>query len=149
MTGSVAEQRTAVLKKLRDMLARQRDKLQSYLDLLELEHDAIADGDVERLQAQVELERGVIAEIQTIVRVVRPLEDLYQAAYPEREDTVPALQAALAKLGTQVKERNARNRAALKEKMEDLRREIAGLRAWPRGDSPLAAAPASLVDITT
>ncbi len=145
---SDAGQKAAILRKLRDMLLRQREKLQSYLDLLELQGASIAGGDVERLASQVELEKAVISEIKSLARVIRPLEDLYRAAYPQREDSVPVLQAALERLGSQVKEQNARNRAALKDKMEELRREIAGLRAWPRAGSFAEAAP-SLVDITT
>ncbi len=135
------------------MLLAQREKLASYLDLLELQGASIAEGDVERLAAQVELEENVISEIKSLARVIRPLEDLYHAAYPRREDSVPALQAALERLGSRVKEQNARNRAALKGRIEELRREIAGLRTWPRAGWPRAgsfaeAAP-RLVDITT
>jgi flagellar biosynthesis/type III secretory pathway chaperone len=149
MTGTETDRRTSILKRLREMLLRQREKFQSYLELLEQEHASITEGDVESLQVQVELERTVIAEIRNLGRVIRPLEDLYQIAYPEREDTVPALKAVLEKMGAQVKERNTRNKAALKEKMDELRREISGLRAWPRAASPYAEVTPSLVDITT
>ncbi len=147
MTEDTA-QKALILRRLREMLLRQREKLQGYLDLLELQGVSIAEGDGERLASQVELEAAVLGEIRTLARVIRPLEDLYQAAYPEREETVPALQAALVRLGAQVKEQNARNRAALTEKREELRREIAALGAWPRGRAFAAAEP-RLIDITT
>jgi flagellar biosynthesis/type III secretory pathway chaperone len=149
MTVTDTANRRSILKRLREMLLRQRETFQSYLDLLEQEHLSIAEGDVERLQSQVELERSVIAELRNLGKVIRPLEDLYQLAYPEREDTVPALKAVLEKMGGEVKERNARNKAALKEKMDELRREITELRAWPRTSSPYAEVAPSLVDITT
>ncbi len=146
-------QKAEILRRLREMLLAQREKLASYLDLLELQGASIAEGDVERLAAQVELEETVISEIKSLARVIRPLEDLYHAAYPQREDSVPALQAALERLGSRVKEQNARNRAALKDRMEELRREIAGMRAWPRAgwprDGTFAEAAPRLVDITT
>ena len=149
MTASDTERKTSVLRQLREMLLRQREKFQSYLELLEQEHLSIAEGDVERLQAQVELERTVIAELQNLGKVIRPLEDLYQIAYPEREDTVPALKAVLGKMGSQVKEMNARNRAALRNRMDGLRREITELRTWPRPASSYREVAPSLVDITT
>jgi len=148
MSAAETDRKTSILKRLREMLVRQREKFQSYLELLEQEHVSIAEGDVERLHSQVELERTVITEIQNLGKVIRPLEDLYQVAYPEREDTVPALKAVLEKMGSQVKEHNARNKAALREKMEELRREITGLRTWPRARSYAEVEP-SLVDITT
>ncbi len=149
MTAELKERRISILRRLREMLQRQRDKFQAYLDLLEQEGDSIASGDVDKLQAQLELEKNVIAEIRTLKTVIDPLEDLYQAAYPESEESVPALKAVLDKMGIRMKERNARNRAALNAKMEELRREISGLRAWPNGKSQFAEVTPNLVDVTT
>ncbi len=149
MTAELKERRISILRRLREMLLRQRDKFQAYLDLLEQEGDSIASGDVDKLQAQLELEKNVIVEIRTLKTVIDPLEDLYHAAYPESEDSIPALKAVLEKMGIRMKERNARNRAALNAKMEELRREISGLRAWPNGKSQFAEVTPNLVDVTT
>jgi hypothetical protein len=143
------ENKVAVLKRLREMLLRQKEKFQAYLGLLEQEEICISGGDTEKLLAQVELEKGIIAEIFTLKKVITPLEALYKAAYPRAESTVPRLQVALEDMGQQVVARNGRNRALLKERMEELRREITTLRAWPRAASPFAEAQPSLVDITT
>jgi hypothetical protein len=143
------EHKVAVIIRLREMLRRQREKFRSYLILLEQEHASIEGGNPEALLAQVELEQAIISEIFTLKKAIAPLEDLYQAAYPETESTVPALNACLEKMGDQIVARNARNRALLKEKMEDLRLEIASLRAWPRSRSPFAEVAPKLVDIVT
>jgi hypothetical protein len=143
------ENKAAVLKRLREMLLRQKEKFQAYLGLLEQEEKSIAGGDTEKLLAQVELENTIIAEIFTLKKVITPLEALYKAAYPLAESTVPKLQVALEDMGQQVVARNSRNRALLKERMEELRREITTLRAWPRAASPYAEVQPSLVDITT
>jgi len=145
---TATQQGAAVLRRLREVLLRQRAKFQDYLDLLEREGDAIACGDVERLQIHLEVEKGVIAEIQNLRKIVEPLEDLYQSAYPRGEDTIPVLKVTLARMGAQVKERNARNRAALQDKMNELRREISGMRAWPQGRPVYREVTPSLVDIT-
>jgi hypothetical protein len=147
-TTKGAEEKVAIARRLREMLLRQREKFQAYLDLLESEGSAIASGDVDMLRAQLEMERCVIAEIHTLRRVIEPLEDLYRAAYPEREDTVPPLKAALEKMGTRMKERNAANRAALRAKMEELRKEIEGMQMWPRSHHVFVEPAPSLVDIT-
>jgi hypothetical protein len=143
------ENKVAVLKRLREMLLRQKEKFQAYLGLLEQEEKSITGGDTEKLLAQVELEKTIIAEIFTLKRVITPLEALYTAAYPLSESTVPRLKEALEDMGQQVVARNSRNRALLKERMEELRREITTLRAWPRAASPFAEVHPSLVDITT
>ncbi len=144
--GSTDEM-VAVLKRLRDMLVRQRGRFQAYLDLLERERDSITRGDAESLLAQVEMEHAIIGEIFTLRKVIAPLETIYRSAYPGTEESVPRLQAALESMGREIAARNARNRRLLRARMEDLRAEISSLRTWPRA-SFSAPAPA-MIDITT
>ncbi len=147
---ATAEGNTAVLMRLREMLVRQRRKFAAYLDVLEREEEAIREGDAERLVSCVELERSVIADIYTLKKVIDPLEDLYQAAWPGREPAVVELKATLERMSTEVIEKNAANRALLKKKMDEMRQEIASLRRWPRPPSAFSAPAApSLVDIMT
>ena len=144
------ERNAAVLVRLREMLVRQRRKFASYLDVLEREEEAIREGDADRIAAFVELEGAVIADISTLKKVIDPLEDLYQAAWPGREPAVTELKATLERMSAEVIEKNAANRALLRRKMDEMRQEIASLRRWPRPPSALAAAAApNLVDIMT
>jgi flagellar biosynthesis/type III secretory pathway chaperone len=144
------EQNVAVLKRLRDMLARQREKFGSYLHLLECEGEAIEKGDSEKLLAQVEMEQSIIAEIFALKRVIAPLESLYQASYPAgTEATVPRLQSMLETMGAEILARNGRNKQKLRERMEEMRREITSLRTWPKTASPYAEVTPGLIDITT
>jgi hypothetical protein len=143
------EQNVAVLKRLREMLVRQRERFEAYLGLLEAEESSIRKDDAEKLLAQVEIERTIIAEIFTLKKVILPLESMYQAAYPGTESTVTRLKAALETMGAQILAHNARNRQLLKERMENLRQEITELRGWPRDASPFAEVVPGLVDITT
>jgi hypothetical protein len=144
------ERNAAVLARLREMLVRQRDKLASYLGVLEREEEAIREGDADRLAACVELEGSVIADIFTLKKVIDPLQALYRAAWPEREPAVTELRATLERMSAEVIEKNAANRAMLRRKMDEMRQEIASLRRWPRPPSAFAAAAApSLVDIMT
>lgn len=149
MNAGSTEQNIAILKRLREMLQRQREKFQGYLTLLEHEESSIRRGDAESLLAQVEAEKAIIADIYALRKVIEPLESLYQAAYPRAESTVPRLTATLERMGEQVVAHNARNRALLRARMDDLRLEIASLRAWPRATTHFVPASPRLVDITT
>jgi hypothetical protein len=144
------EQNVADLKRLREMLARQREKFGAYLHLLECEDDSIEKGDAEKLLAQVEMEQSIIAEIFSLKKVIAPLEALYQAAYPQgTEATIPRLKSTLETMGAEILAHNGRNRQRLRERMDDMRREISSLRAWPRTASPFAGVTPGLIDITT
>jgi hypothetical protein len=145
---SETQEKVAVLKRLRDMLVRQRGRFQAYLDVLEQEASSIARGDAESLFLQVEMEQTIIAEIFALKKVIAPLEVLYQAAYPGTEDSVPRLKAVLDSMGTEIAAHNSRNRQLLKDRMEDLRTEIRSLRTWPKTAYAPPAVP-RLIDITT
>jgi hypothetical protein len=144
------EQNVAVLKRLRAMLIRQREKFDAYLRILECEGEAIEKGDTEKLLLQLETERSVIAEIFTLKKVIEPLEDLYQAAFPlGGEATIPHLKSVLETMGTEILAHNGRNKAKLRERMELMRREINSLRPWPKTSSPFSEVSRGLIDITT
>ncbi len=143
------DRNAAVLERLREMLVRQRRKFATYLNVLEREGEAIREGDAERLAACVELEGSVIADIYTLKKVIDPLEDLYQVAWPGREPAVTELKTTLERMSAEVIEKNAANRALLRQKMDEMRLEIASLRRWPRLPSAFAAVAPSLVDIMT
>jgi hypothetical protein len=143
------EQNVAILTRLREMLARQRDKFEAYLRLLERQKDAIAGGDTGKLLEQVEMERSIIAEVKSLRKVIAPLETLYQAAYPGTENTVPRLKATLETMGQAIAAHNARNRQMLRARMEELRQEITALRAWPRTAPQFTDVSPNLIDITT
>ncbi len=145
---SETQEKVAVLKRLRDMLVRQRGRFQAYLDVLEQEASSIERGDAESLLLQVEMEQTIIAEIFALKKVIAPLEVLYHAAYPGTEDSVPRLKAVLDSMGTEIAAHNGRNRKLLRDRMEDLRSEIRSLRTWPKAAYPSPADP-RLIDVTT
>jgi hypothetical protein len=127
------DQRAAVLRRFRELLAQQRDKFQKYLVLLDHERSDIESGDVDRLVAHVELEEQIVSEIFTFQKVIDPLEDLYRSVYPHGQipadgAELPELKESLEDLRGEVLRRNAENRTLLKLRMEAIRTEIAGLR---------------------
>ncbi|MFP4374712.1 MAG: flagellar export chaperone FlgN [Spirochaetaceae bacterium] len=142
-------ERVAMLHRLRDMLVQQRAKFQEYLDILDNEERAIRDRDVEALEWYVQLETSVLGEIHAFQKVIRPLESLYRSAYPHEESRIPPLRASVARLRERVLERNEQNRALMRERIDELKREIRELRIPRAGTSPYRAAESRLVDITT
>jgi hypothetical protein len=138
------DQRVAVLKRFRELLASQRDKFRSYMDLLDHQKRDIESGDVDALVAHVEAEQGIVAEIFAVQKVIAPLEDMYRAVYHagggEGSPSHPAdgtgskpgdgpqgiseLQKTLDALKDEVVQRNAENQALLKQRMEMLRHQI-------------------------
>jgi hypothetical protein len=141
------DQRVAVLKRFRELLANQRDKFRSYMDLLDHQKRDIESGDVDALVAHVEAEQGIVAEIFAVQKVIAPLEDLYRAVYPagtnslaggqgsgsdigqssgsgEGPQGISELKTTLEALKNEVVQRNTENQALLKQRMDMLRHQI-------------------------
>jgi flagellar biosynthesis/type III secretory pathway chaperone len=142
-------ERVATLHRLRDMLVQQRTKFQEYLEILDSEEAAIRNRDVDALEGYVQLETAVLAEINSFQKVIRPLESLYRWAYPDEESQIPPLRASLARLREQVLARNESNRALMRERIEELKREISELKLPKAKKSLYAGVESRLVDITT
>jgi DNA repair exonuclease SbcCD ATPase subunit len=131
------------------MLVQQREKFRHYLSILDNEEEAIRNRDVDALQTYVQLETSVLAEIHSFQKVIRPLESLYRSAYPEQESQIPPLRESLARLRDRVLERNEQNRALMRERIDELKREIRELRLPNTRKSLYGEVESRMVDITT
>ncbi|OHD76970.1 MAG: hypothetical protein A3J97_14015 [Spirochaetes bacterium RIFOXYC1_FULL_54_7] len=141
------DQRVAVLKRFRELLANQRDKFRSYMNLLDHQKHDIESGDVDALVAHVEAEQGIVAEIFVVQKVIAPLEDLYRAVYHtsgtndgasqttasgtagssasgDGPQGISELKNTLEALKNEVVQRNTENQALLKQRMDMLRHQI-------------------------
>ncbi len=147
MIRSERERNESVRERLREMLLRQGEKFTLYLDLLRREGNAIDSGNAEQLQLQLDRETALITEIRDLRGVIEPLERLYSPALDVHEQSIPRLLAGLEGMGVEMARLNAANRAALREKMAELKSAIAGLRVLPKAASSPVASP-SIVDFT-
>jgi len=145
------EQRTAILRRLRKLLVQQRDKFKSYLSVLEHQESDIVEGDTEKLKAHVEFEKSIVKEIYAFQKVIDPLEDMYRAAFPRREEEaeVPAIKESLELLKDEVLARNKKNQELLSESMTSVRGKIKELQTLKKfkGIFPRESTP-SLIDTT-
>jgi hypothetical protein len=143
--------RVAVLKRFRELLTQQRDRFRNYLEVLDKQRDVIETGSAEELISHVEMEEKIVADIFSIQKVIDPLEDMYRAAYPEREAAdVAGLKTALEELKTEAVVRTERNKDLLSKRMTEIRTEIKTLRGNPYAARPSVYAEtesASLIDL--
>jgi flagellar biosynthesis/type III secretory pathway chaperone len=150
VTQEELDQRVAILKKLRNTLLRQRDKFQEYLHVLEKEEEDIEGGDLNKLEIHTKIEESIVHELYTFEKVVNPLEDMYNVAYPEKEKEIPAIKQSLHRLKEKVVKRNKKNQELLQRRMELVKKNIVSLRKPFGGRSPYSDNDtSSLVDITT
>lgn len=143
------QERVALLRRLRDMLVQQRDKFQNYLEILDNEEEAIRNRDVDALESYVRLETSVLGEIQAFQKVIRPLESLYRSAYPNEESQIPPLRESLSRLRERVLERNEQNRGLMRERIDELKKEIRELKLPETKHSLYREVESRMVDITT
>ncbi|TYT76545.1 flagellar biosynthesis protein FlgN [Treponema phagedenis] len=128
LTNEEIAHRVAILKRLRGLLEEQRNKFKEYLQVLESQENSILKEDSEAILHHVELEESILTEINTIQKVIDPMEHLYKTVHTNTDETtIPHLKTDLAKLQNQVLARNKKNRDLLKEHLVDLRTKIASM----------------------
>jgi hypothetical protein len=155
-------QRVSILKRFKILLAQQRDRFRSYMDLLEKQQSVIEAGSAEDLLTYVEIEEKIVADIFSIQKVIDPLEEMYYsvisnhsaektAIKSESPDEVSGLKASLEKLKSEAVIRSTKNKELLSKRMLELRQEIKNLRNNPyaaRGRRSFGETnSASLIDI--
>ena len=147
--GEEHQQRVALLRKLKDTLQAQRDRLARYLTLLERQEATIRSGDVDGIVRLAELETGLLREIAAIQKVLGPLEELYAEFYPDGELQIPPLRTAVNELHNSVLRRNRSNRDLLRARLDRVRGELETARSHSGPRSLYADAEPSIVDIST
>ncbi|WP_428769635.1 flagellar biosynthesis protein FlgN [Treponema sp. HNW] len=121
-------ERVAILHRLRELLLQQRRKFQEYLTVLEKQETTIDGEDMDKLLAHTELEQKIIGNISELQKVIKPMEDLYKAAYPDNQTEIPVLQADLSQLQTRILLQNEKNRSALRLHINSVRSKINALK---------------------
>jgi len=114
---------TAVTRRLGELFGQQRERLRGYLAVLERQQAAIESGSEDAIQAYVEMQEALTAEILSIQKAIDPLITMRHAA-----DVISALRAELEDLQNRAVAQSRRNSDLLFARMADLRREIAVLR---------------------
>jgi hypothetical protein len=120
--------RVAVLKRLKELLQRQREKFESYLEVLSHEKNDIVAGDVDAMAEHVLMEQSIAEEIFTVQKVIDPLENMYSAAHPLADSEMPQLKTSLETVKREVLRQSEVNRTLLKQRMDVMRQEIAELK---------------------
>ena len=143
-------ERTAILRRLRQLLEQQRAKFREYLEVLEKQETSIRNENVSALTAQAELEQQIVFNISNLQRVIKPMEDLYKSVYHDEEEFIPRIHADLTHIQEQVLEQNRKNRELLKSNIVIIRNKLAQMKNPYAGNQSIYAAQintATLVDI--
>lgn len=132
----------AVLRRLRSLLERKRDLFRHYLTVLEQQELDISGYDIPKLEAHLSLETEVLKELQTLQRIIEPLElDIAVS------DLTP-LQQTVSTLSERIGEQHTRNRELLSRRTEELAQQIDQLNIPVHANSVYSSnGSASLVDM--
>lgn len=145
------DRRVAIIKRFKELLERQRERLRSYLALLEKQETVIGSGGGEEIMAHVELEEQIVADIFSIQKVMSPMEDMYRAVAPlgPADAEIPALKTALEDAKVRVQAQSAKNRELLSARMDGIRVEVDALKENPftRGSGYGDSAAPSFIDV--
>jgi uncharacterized small protein (DUF1192 family) len=126
------EERIAVLKRFRDLLAEQRRRFQNYLLVLEKQKTSIKTGSAEELSAHVEMEEKIIADIFTVQKSIEPMRDMFEFSWQgHNAPDIEELKSSLHEMKNEASRRVVENKKLLQNRLIVLRSEIKNLKANP------------------
>ena len=128
--------RVSILTRFLELLQTQRDRFRDYLNVLDIQKDAIEQGSVEELTAHVDLEERITADIFSIQKALNPLEAMYGNFKEEDDLELSGLKRALQELSKDAVIRTERNKELLASRMSELRMEIKNLKRIPFSTPP-------------
>ena len=135
ISSSELKQRVALLKRFKELLKAQRERLRVYLDSLDRQKDIIQGGTTDDLIRHVELEENIISDIFSIQKVIDPLEQMYHSVKQDFSQSegleVSSLKETLENLKADAAVRSERNKELLSRRMVEIRSEIKSLRNNP------------------
>ena len=144
------DQRVAVLRRYRSMLDLQKEKLSSYLHVVDSREAALAQGTFDDFETYTVLEQEAVKGIQTVQRCLAPLKLLYLELHPEGSPDIASMEDRLERLRQEVLRRNEESRMALKTYAASLKLEISKLRSTTVPQSLFASTRSgSLIDVAT
>ncbi|MDR0684851.1 MAG: flagellar biosynthesis protein FlgN [Spirochaetaceae bacterium] len=133
LSESEVKNRVSVLRRFKGLLIEQRQRLHSYIEILDRQKDVIEKGGTEDLMAHVEMEEKVVAGIISLQKSIEPMRSMYElaAADGDTETGIPELNLTLEKLKNEAARRAENNKTLLQKRMAAMRNELKSLRSNP------------------
>jgi nitrogenase molybdenum-iron protein alpha/beta subunit len=133
ISGNELGKRVSVLKRFKELLIEQRQRLYSYIEVLDKQKNLIEKGGTEDLLAHVELEESVVAGIVALQKSIEPMRSMYKIAVADGDNVtgIPELSLTLKNLKTEAARRAEDNKALLQKRMALVRNELKNLRGNP------------------
>ncbi len=123
LTQEQIDERVCILKRLKELLAQQRNKFQEYLLVLEKQEFSINEGDTDKLTVHTQLEENILNNIKSLQKVITPMEDMYRQTH-ENDKDIPVLKADLTILQEKVLAQNEKNRTKLTSSLAVVRTKL-------------------------
>lgn len=91
-----------IARQIRTNLMKQREKLRDYLKVLEFQKEDIVEEDADKLIEHIRLESEVIDELNSLKKIMTPLEEMYMASPYKKETDLFTLKDTIQNLSQRV-----------------------------------------------
>jgi len=113
-----------IISKMRTLLVKQAGILNKYVELAELEKQAVSANDTEKLLYYTELEASFIKKVEAYNKTIQSFFDLYPELSDKKNTDIKNLSEQLNSLQVKLKFLNKENREAIQKKLIELQKEI-------------------------
>ncbi len=113
-----------LVKKIRENLLSQKEKLEKYLELLEKEESDIVEKDADKLLEHIKIEQNIIEELNSFKKILEPLEKIYFKLPYKKEEAIFKLKDSISNLSFKIKNKSENNKKLLNIELEKIKVEL-------------------------
>jgi len=94
-----------LVKKIRDNLVSQKERLTTYLKVLDEENNDIKAKDADKLLEHISIEKSLIEELNSFKKILEPLDLIYNDSPYKKDDIISNLKSKLEQLTGDIKDK--------------------------------------------
>ena len=116
-------------KNIRQNLVKQKEKLESYLKILDTENEDIINNDADKLIAHINLEKDVISDLTSLKIILEPLEKMYMESPYKKDDNLLNLRKSIDLLSGKVTQKSEINMEKLNIQLTKIKADLSGIKS--------------------
>ena len=94
-----------LIKKIRNNLVSQKERLTTYLKVLDEENNDIKTQDADKLLEHISIEKSIIEELNSFKKILEPLDLIYNNSPYKKDDIISNLKSKLEQLTSNIKDK--------------------------------------------
>ncbi len=125
-----------LVKKIRDNLVSQKERLTTYLKVLDEENSDIKSKDADRLLEHISIEKALLDELGAFRKILEPLDLIYSESPYKKDDIIGKLKSRLEQLTLDIKDKQDINIELLTNTVDSIGEKLQEISSQNKKNKP-------------